>query len=169
MPKLIHTVDELIEANGGRSAMVAESEDGIRRLLPTGAVVVVDGGEVVFYPPPTNDHDKLTLQRKYHSIVLEKTESDFYRVRAALTGEGDPVHESTLFTRGIPADGTAALNYLRRAVIDARERIAGINAAIAATPEEVDRRRRAEAVEAARLVAWQEEAARRAEAAAVTI
>lgn len=70
-------------------------------------------------------------------LDLNLTEGDFRRVKDALLGYTGPVHSTSLYTRGLPADPVGCLSALRDKVLEYRRNITDLERQLAATREPV--------------------------------
>lgn len=108
-------------------------------LLPDGAMT--DEFDTVRHDPPADPYARLKRRRIYAAEALRRTESDFKRIKNALMGYGT-VHASSLYTRGLPADGVQALERLKGVADEQRASLSAIDAEIEAAPEAKARRER---------------------------
>jgi len=136
MPYTVETHEEFIARHGSNYVDLG----GGHLLLPDGASTDpygVDRRE----PPPEGTFDRLKLQEEYWKVRVQRAETDFKALKAALQGLAGaftwPVREY-----GVPPtkDGPEALRHLQTIVQQRRAELAAIQAQIEETPEMVAHR-----------------------------
>jgi hypothetical protein len=127
-------------------------------LYADGARIREDFAGPVFYDPPADPLSCLQARRKWNEVRLALAESHFHRLRGALLNEAPGYKwDATIGFGPDPGDGKAALLALRTMVIELRERLNAINAAIAEQPEIIEARRRADHIAQQQAVARERE------------
>lgn len=162
MPMMIEYYHEFVERHGRHPI---RSKDGQCFIFPDGASVHAENRDVR-QEPPADLQSRLTLQREYHAVWLERVQADFDQLKSALTGDRDGYGMPISFTwpesiygpaPSGDSDGTAAMRFFQKEAARHRTAIKLIDAKIADLPEI---RRQREAAEQAR--AFQAEQASRA-------
>lgn len=152
--RVVETFEEFCARHGTDPIPVG----GGRWLLPDGASVTNNGLAPLLHEPPPDKKDRLELRRQYHAVRLTQAESDFAKLKRALTGATDEAGTPITFNwpvdrYGLPPtdcdqyglpDGKAALLRLKEIVEQRRNTVTKIDAEISSLPEVVAQRERRE-------------------------